>query len=118
VVRARCLYLSQIQDSTRRFELFCADWDITPNSSESAYCVVSTSDSGKDQRLLEKDAQLLVRGTDAFGKHLKSELPSRPLGEPDRVSVPVIVTNAKLFKVKYAPGSVSLDTGRQLRKRG
>lgn len=110
VIRSRCLYLHQIQDSSKRLELFCGDWDIRPSSPESAFCVVSTSDSGKDQRLLEKDAQLLVRGTDAYGRHLKPE-PKNALGEPDRVIVPVIVTNAKLFSANYDPNTVSLDTG-------
>jgi hypothetical protein len=113
VIRSRCLYVSQIQDSSKRWELFCGDWDINPESPESAFCVVATSDSGKDQRLLEKDAQLLVRGTDAFGRHLKAER-TKPLEEPDRVVVPVIVTNAKLFKANYDPNDVSLDTGQLL----
>lgn len=110
IIRSRCLYLRQVQDSTRRLELYCADWDTKPKSTESAFCVVSTSDSGKDQRLLEKDAQLLVRGTDAFGRHLKLE-PKHALGEPDRLIIPAIVTNAKLFTANYDPKSVSLDTG-------
>jgi hypothetical protein len=110
VIRSRCLYVSQIQDPTKRLELFCGDWDIKPKSLESAFCVVSTSDSGKDQRLLEKDAQLLVRGTDAYGRYLKPGK-KNALGEPDRVIVPVIVTNAKLFNANYDPNDVSLDTG-------
>lgn len=31
-------------------------WKILPDSPSSEFCIVSTSDSGKDQRLLEKDA--------------------------------------------------------------
>jgi hypothetical protein len=61
-VRARCLFLNQIQDSTKWLELFCGDWDIKPKSRESQFCVVSTSDSGRDQRMLEKVAQLLMPG--------------------------------------------------------
>jgi hypothetical protein len=98
------------QASTKRSELFCGDWDIKPKSPESSFCVVSTSDSGKDQRLLEKDAQLLIRGTDAFGRYLKPEQKAE-LGELDQLIVPVIVTNAKLFTANYDPNSVSLDTG-------
>jgi hypothetical protein len=108
VTRSRCLYLHQ-DDSPKRVELFCGVWDIKPQSPESAFCVVGTSDSGKDQRLLEKDAQLLVRGTDAFGRDLKATTEHR--WEPDRVIVPAIVTNAKLFNASYDPNSVSLDTG-------
>jgi hypothetical protein len=110
VNRSRCLYLHQIQDSTRRLELFCGDWDFKPKSPESAFCVVSTSDSGKDQRLLEKDAQLLIAGADAFGRYLRPEQKTS-LGEPNRAIVPAIVTNAKLFTANYTPSSVSLETG-------
>ncbi len=110
VIRARCLYLHQINDSSKRLELSCGDWEIRPRSIESVFCVVSTSDSGKDQRLLEKDAQLLVGGTDAYGRFLKPEAQNE-LGKPDRVIIPVIATNAKLFKADYNPNDVSLETG-------
>ena len=39
-----------------------AIWQIWPVSPSSEFCIVSTSTSGKDQRLLEKDASLLRRG--------------------------------------------------------
>ncbi len=52
-----------------RFMTKPCDWsfiaaigEIKPNLLESMFCVVSTSDSGKDQRMLEKDAQILIRG--------------------------------------------------------
>ena len=108
-MRSRCLYLQQIPDVTKRLELFCSEWQIKPKSQESAFCVVSTSDSGKDQRMLEKDAQLLIRATDAFGRYVKEE--RKPQLEWDQVIVPLIVTNAKLFVAKYNPSDVSLETG-------
>lgn len=111
VIRSRCLFLTQIYDQSMRLEMYCSDWEIKPNSLESMFCVVSTSDSGKDQRMLEKDAQLLIRGADAFARHFKQELKPKPAEEPDRVVVPLIVTNAKLFEAKYQPGNVSLETG-------
>jgi len=81
-----------------------------PKSAESMFCVVSTNDSGKDQRLLERDAQRLVRGTDAYVQRYKREL--RPLyPEPDSLFVPLLVTNARLFVADYDPSDVSLDTG-------
>ena len=110
-VRARSVYLNQIQDSTMRFELFCADWDIKPKSEESSFCVVSTSDSGRDQRMLERDAQLLIRGADAFGRYVKEQRRTQPPEQPDQVIVPLIVTNAKLFQARYYPGDISLETG-------
>lgn len=110
VNRSRCLYLTQIQDSTRRMELYCSDRQLMPKSPESAFCVVSTSDSGKDQRMLERDAQLLMRATDAYALRFKRDLrPQFP--EPDFLFLPLLVTNAKLFVADYDPADVSLDTG-------
>lgn len=105
----RCVYLTHIQDSTKRLELFCSDWQLKPKSAESAFCVVSTSDSGKDQRMLERDAQRIVRGTDAYAQRYKRE--PKEVSQFDTLIVPVIVTNAKLFVAQYDPGDVSLETG-------
>ncbi len=110
VERARCVYTSQIQDSTRRLEVFAGEWGLSPESEESMFCVVSTSTSGRDQRLLERDAQKVVGGTDAYAN-------SRRAGSggggavADCPFVPVIVTNAPLFSATYEPGQVSLETG-------
>ena len=67
--------------------------------------------SGKDQRMLERDAQLLIRGTDAYAKRYKAEFKVKHQPEHDRVVIPVIVTNAKLFVAEYDAGAVSLETG-------
>ena len=109
--RVRCLYLQQIQDSTKRMELFCNDGHVAPDSVESMFCVVSTSESGKNQRLLEKDAQLLVRGTDAYALRYKQEFKVSTQPEPNRYIIPVVVTNAPVFVALYKPSDVSLDTG-------
>jgi hypothetical protein len=91
-------------------ELYCSDRQLMPKSPESAFCVVSTSDSGKDQRMLERDAQLLMRATDAYALRFKRDLrPQFP--EPDFLFLPLLVTNAKLFVADYDPADVSLDTG-------
>jgi hypothetical protein len=110
VNRARCMYLSQIQDSTSRMEMFCGDWYLMPKSAESTFCVVSTSDSGKDQRMLERDIQQLVRGSDAYvrSRKLKVRTTAR---QPDLLFIPLLVTNAKMFVADYDPVDVSLDTG-------
>src|SRR6185369_16899093 len=101
---------TQIEDSSMRLELYCADWQFHPASAESVFCTVSTSASGKDQRLLEKDAQLIVRGADAYGRHLKKER-QHTLGYASRPIIPVIVTNAKLCTASYDPKEISLETG-------
>ena len=111
VARSRVLYLEQIQDSTKRMELFWADRFLSPVSFESAFCVVSTSDSGKDQRLLERDGSRLVRGTDAYATHYHRTFKVKQQPEPDRFVIPILVTNAKLFIARYDPGKVSMETG-------
>jgi hypothetical protein len=91
-----------------RLILYSGEWELTPESLEAAFCVMSM-DSG-NQRLLEKDAQLLIRGADAFGKTILKSPPTA-LGVPDRILVPVIVTNAKLYQAVYDPRSISLESG-------
>ena len=61
--------------------------------------------------MLERDAQLLIRGTDAYAKRYKAQFKVKHQPEHDRVVVPVIVTNAKLFVAEYDAGAVSLETG-------
>jgi hypothetical protein len=111
VVMSRCIYLTQIHDQSMRLELYCTDWEIKPHSLESMFCVVSTSDSGKDHRLLENDARLLIRGADAFGRWTKASAKPKALDQPDRTIIPILVTNAKLFAAKYEPSDVSLESG-------
>ncbi len=110
VNRTRCVYLTQIQDSTRRSALFCSDWQLMPKSAESGFCVVSTSASGKDQRMLERDVQQLVRGTNAYAQRYKHDRNANVAWQ-DTLIVPLLVTNAKLFVAEYDPADVSLDTG-------
>jgi hypothetical protein len=111
VNRVRCIYLTQNQDVTKRMELFCTDWWFMPKSAESAFCVVSTSESGRDQRMLERDVQRLVRGTDAYAQRRKRSFHVTGVSEADRPILPVLVTNAKLFAAEYDPANVSLETG-------
>lgn len=111
VTRTRCLYLNQIQDSTKRIELFSSDWQLMPKSKESMFCVVSTTSSGKDQRLLERDAQKLIRGTDAYARQYKVDFKATKIGEPDRPLLPILVTNAKIYIAEYDSATVSLETG-------
>ncbi len=110
--RMRCVFAYQIQDMTRRLELACDEFLVTPNSAEAAFCVVSTSVSGKDQRLLERDAQVLVRATDAYAQERRRRFkPGSTMGNY-HVFVPVLVTNAPLFIASYRPTDVALDSGR------
>lgn len=107
----RCLHAEQIQDSTRRAEIFCEDWVICPRSTVAEFCVVSTSESGKDQRLLERDAGLLIRATEAFALDFRERFrPESQLLAPC-LFLPVIVTNAPIYTARYQPNEVSLESG-------
>jgi hypothetical protein len=84
-------------------------WEIWPVSPSCEFCIVSTSTTGKDQRLLEKDASLLVRATDALAQDTRVHF--KLGGDQSRLLLPLIVTNAKLFIARYHPSDVSLETG-------
>jgi hypothetical protein len=84
---------------------------IQPRSFFSEFCVVGSRKSGKDQgRLLERDASLLVRATDAFSADQR-ELSKLPDEKLPRVLLPVMVTNAPIYTARYAPTDVSLEKG-------
>ncbi len=109
----RCLRASEIQDSTRRLEIYCEEWAVEPESTRSEFCVVSTNQSGRDQRLLQRDAGLVVRATDAFAhgrrKHFRPDRDPSP--DAACLFLPVIVTNAPLYTVRFKPTEVSLESG-------
>ena len=107
----RCLRAEQIRDATRRVEVFCEDWALDPSSTAAEFCVVSTSESGRDQRLLERDASLLVRATEGFAQDFRDSF--RPESElsPTCLFLPVIVTNAPIYTARYKPDAVSLESG-------
>ncbi len=104
----RCLRATNMQDSVRGIEIICEDWALHPVSNMSQFCVVSTSESGKDQRLLERDAGLLTLATEAFALGLKEPTRELPLAS---LVIPVIVTNAPIYTVRYKPGEISLRLG-------
>lgn len=105
--RVRCLR------GGSNFRLHCEDWGFSPGSPECEFCIVSTSESGKDQRLLEKDASLLVRATDAFAlnQEKRFEVQRDTLPENDRIYFSMIVTNARLYTALYKPSEILLQSG-------
>jgi hypothetical protein len=105
----RCLRTTYFPVQNRvnvTYEETCEIWPVSPSSE---FCIVSTSTSGKDQRLLEKDASLLVRATNALANDTRQH--SKLGGDASRLLLPLIVTNAKLFTARYHPSDVSLETG-------
>ncbi len=108
VDHVRCLH------GRENFRLYCEDWDLWPRSFESQFCIMATSASGNKQRLLERDARLVVLATDAFARHQEQRFQSRqekPLLS-DRIYISIIVTNAPINAVRYKPTDVSLNSGR------
>ena len=88
---------------------------IQPKSYSSEFCVIGKgSDPG---RLLERDASILVRAADAFTKDTR-EHQKLPDEELPRVVLPVLVTNAEIYTVRYEPTQVSLNSGEYEAKPG
>lgn len=109
--RVLCLQALNVEDSTRRIIIENREWLIAPGSPESAFCVVSTSDSGKDRRLLERDAQDLIRATDALAlRNVAPNIPTWTVPNP-MLFIPILVTNALLFTASYDPHDIPLETG-------
>jgi hypothetical protein len=107
VTEFRCLRAHPDSEAPHRVGITCETWELYPRSIRSEFCVVSTSESG-DQRLLERDASLLIQGTDAFAHRLTRTFHVPP---PDALIVPVIVTNAPVYTARYQPTTVSLKSG-------
>lgn len=109
----RCLRAEQVRDSTKRLELYCEEWALLPRTRASEFCVVSTSKTGGDQRLLERDAGLLVRANDAFADDFRAGFEPDLDAPPSAIHlfIPVIVTNAAIYTTRYQPTEVSLTSG-------
>lgn len=92
--------------SMYRWELVCHKWEVTPRSAESSFCVVGTSASVENQRMLEKDAQLLIGATDAVGSYSKMQR------RGGAFSFHSWVTNAKLSVIRTIQGPYRSIQGR------
>lgn len=106
--RVRCLR------GGSNFRLLCEDWSIRPPSSECEFCVVTTSESGNEQRPLERDASLLVRATGALAFHQEKrfEVNADPVPQEDRLYFSIIVTNAPLYTAWYNPDTIDLKSAK------
>ncbi len=107
----RCLRADRYDLIPPQAHLFCETWGLWPISPCSEFCIVSTSKSGKDQRLLDRDASIVVGATDAYEQEIREHLRLSQALSPPYLFLPVIVTNAKIFTARYKPSEVSLDTG-------
>ena len=109
----RCCNIVYYNEPERAARAVCQTVLMDPGSPVSEFCVVSTNSR---ERMLERDAAMLVNATDEFVRD-KQERPKLGLVAP-YVVVPVLVTNAKLYKARYDPEEVSLLTGEMDKVRG
>jgi hypothetical protein len=100
-----------IADSNPRLMLQVGAYDADPDSVDVDFCVVS-SRAGTTERLLEKDAQKLIRGTDAFARAYRDRLTKAQNHLKACLFIPVLITNAQLYVAPFDPAKVvSLTTG-------
>lgn len=102
------VFLARVQDSTRRPVVTYGVSQMQPLTPESMYCVVLGKTSS-ESRLIEREVQPLVRGTEELAKDSCREF--RPVNDrPQRVAlIPILVTAARLFAAEYDPSHVSLN---------
>jgi hypothetical protein len=106
----QCLSWEFLAQSIPRYlDMECKKWEVWPQSPSCEFCiVVGTKHS---ERLLERDASLVVRATEALAQDGRemirlSQMLSRPF-----LFLPVIITNARLLVAHYRPTDISLESG-------
>lgn len=98
----RCIRVGRFQDGSPRISYIQAD--ILPPCPSAEFCIVRTNTR---ERMLERDAALLVKSCDA----LVRDPHEAKLNETLRLVIPVLITNADLFSARYNPMDVSLHSG-------
>lgn len=109
VISTRCLAL-EIPAAPAALDLFSTEWSFKPKSQKAAFCVVGGNTSG-NKRLLEDDAQLLVRATDAFARHHLKRFPRRAEGQSPIPYIPILATTAELFIAEYEYADITMEAG-------
>jgi hypothetical protein len=104
VERFTCLHVKRAPAAYGGLEVYPEDRMLQPASAESEFCV--------GNQALEADAALVVRAADAFAEFIRvNENRRGTLPIHSQLVLPVIVTNAPLYSVRYQPAEVALDTG-------
>jgi hypothetical protein len=106
----RCLCVRRPQSGAAP-EIYCETWQMKPQSRTSEFCVST-------KKPLEADAAHVVRATEAYAVYYKWALETGAAVRVPVLLIPVIVTSARLYTVRYGPDDVSLDTGEFLRHPG
>jgi hypothetical protein len=104
----RCLSYQNFTVLTRHQDARCETWAVWPASPSCEFCIVGTN---KSDRLLERDASLVVRATEALIQDIQEMSHLARKLSPPFLFIPVIVTNARLFVAHYKPTDVALDSG-------
>jgi len=107
VKRFTCLHIERQPAAYMGVAVYPEEWMLRPESTESEFCVVA-----KEREPLEADAAFVVRAADVFADCIRVDEKQRD-GIPidSHLVLPVIVTNAPLYSVRYQPSEVSFDTG-------
>jgi hypothetical protein len=107
--RFTCLHMKREAAAYGGLEVYPEERMLRPESTESEFCVAGT---GEQERALEPDAAFVVRAADAFAEFIRMNEKQRgALPIDSQLVLPVIVTNAPLYSVRYQPSEVSLKTG-------
>lgn len=101
----RCVRLN-LEADNKTTRVYCEDHELDPRCPAAEFCVVSTNSK---ERMLERDAAMLISASDAFA-HDKSEWQRINISPPFLI-VPVLITNAGIYTVRYLPTEVSLNSG-------
>jgi hypothetical protein len=106
----RCRYWATSLDEAGVNHFGWLDLDLSPDSYESAFCVVAGQDS-KNRPMLERIASTVVASTEALAQEEARLLEQRGFGRL-RTYVNIIVTTARLEVCRFDPATVDLQTGK------
>lgn len=105
--RSRLLWT--YQTSNQKGSAGFDDFNINPPSAESFFCVVRGTGE-RDTPMLERISGILLRSVENFANQ-ELALRKNLLGEPKNLYLPIIVTNANLFRAYVDPSTIDLSTG-------
>jgi len=105
------VHLSRMTDSTRRPIVVYGTSQTAPLTPESNYCVAAGKKAHGESRLIEREVQPLVQGTEEYARDRCQQF-RPPDNKPQSViCIPVLITTAKLFVAIYDPLSIPLENG-------
>jgi len=100
------VFLTRMEDPGRRSFVQYGDCSWLPASAQSMYCVVC-GQNDKGGRLIERDAQPLIQGTEQYAIDRIRTFQQ----DHDIVCVPLICTTARIYIASFDPLAISLNDG-------